>query len=295
MTDLELTVGDTFLAVDLAGGGIRVLRSGDWDVVDGYPAGEVPHGCRGHVLMPWPNRLARGEYDWRGTAHRLPVTDTAHDAAIHGLVDRERWTHTGGYQAEHQAEASVEVALEPTAGYPFRLRLGVTYVLRPADLEVVVSAVNAGRDTAPFGAGMHPYLRVASAADDVSLDLPATRRLPLDEMGAPSGPLEPFDGALGPLGARVLDDALTGLARDEDGWAHVVLTGASGTATVSTDACWPWLQVFSSDTLPGEERRRSIAVEPMSCPPNAFRSGTDVVALEPGATWRGSWRLAWTS
>lgn len=293
MTDVELAVGDASLAIDLSGGGIRALRAGSWDVIDGYPAGTVPHGRRGHVLMPWPNRIFEGRYAWGGSTHVLPITDDAHRSATHGLVDRVPWTHTGGYQAGGQAEASVEVALAPSEGYPFRLRLGVTYVLRESSLEVVLSALNAGRDPAPFGAGMHPYFSVAAAADDMSLDLPVSHRLPLDDNGAPDGPLEPFDGALGRLGDAVLDTALTGLVRGDDGWARATLTGSLGTVTLAVDGSWRWLQAFTADTLPGAERRRSVAVEPMTCPPNGFQTGTDVIALPPGDTWSGTWRLEW--
>ncbi|MCM2416717.1 hypothetical protein [Streptomyces sp. RKAG293] len=42
-----------------------------------------------------------------------------------------------------------------------------------------------------------------------------------------------------------------------------------------------FVQVYTGDTLP-ERRRRGIAVEPMSCPPNAFRSRDGLVELAPG-------------
>ena len=51
-----------------------------------------------------------------------------------------------------------------------------------------------------------------------------------------------------------------------------------------------WLQVYSADDID----RVGVAVEPMTCPPNAFNSGTDVVALEPGATHTLSARIAGT-
>jgi aldose 1-epimerase len=48
--------------------------------------------------------------------------------------------------------------------------------------------------------------------------------------------------------------------------------------------------IFTGDTLP-DVNRRSIAVEPMTCPPNAFRTGTDVITLEPGMSWTGTWGI----
>ncbi len=50
--------------------------------------------------------------------------------------------------------------------------------------------------------------------------------------------------------------------------------------------------VYTGDGVGQPERRRmAIAVEPMTCPPDAFRSGTDLIELEPGKYWRGIWGL----
>ncbi len=291
--DVELSVGDAWLAVDTAGGGLRALTVGGWAVLDGYPAGTTPHGRRGHVLAPWPNRIAGGRYTWAGADHALAITEPAKDAAIHGFVDQLAWTHTGGYQHEERGEVGLAVAMAAQEGYPWPLTISVTYVLSPTTLEVVVAATNRGPTVAPFGAGMHPYLNVGADADGTTLRLPASQRLPLDALGGPAGAPVPFDGAVGLLGPQVYDAPLTGLARDADGWAHAVVSGPAGALTLSVDAAWPWLQVFTADTLPGAEKRRSVAVEPNSCPPGAFATGTDVVALPPDGTWRGTWRLAW--
>jgi aldose 1-epimerase len=73
----------------------------------------------------------------------------------------------------------------------------------------------------------------------------------------------------------------------------VTLSTVDGSAAIRVwaDSAFPWWQVFTGDTLPGERLRRSVAVEPMTCPPDAFRSGRDVVVLEPGATWAGTWGI----
>lgn len=50
-----------------------------------------------------------------------------------------------------------------------------------------------------------------------------------------------------------------------------------------------YLQVCSGDTLAAPRRRTGLAVEPMSCPPDAFNSGEGLVALGPGAAHRLRW------
>ena len=56
-------------------------------------------------------------------------------------------------------------------------------------------------------------------------------------------------------------------------------------------AAFPYLMVFSGDTLAPDRRRRGLAVEPMTCPPNAFRSGDGLIVLDPGQSWSGSWGI----
>jgi aldose 1-epimerase len=52
-----------------------------------------------------------------------------------------------------------------------------------------------------------------------------------------------------------------------------------------------YLQVFTGDTLRPERQRRGLAIEPMTSPPNAFRTGTDLVVLQPGQTIALEWGI----
>jgi aldose 1-epimerase len=145
---------------------------------------------------------------------------------------------------------------------------------------------------------MHPYLSVGASEDgdldDAELRLPVRTQLELAG-GLPTGARRPVDGAVGRIGFRSFDDAFTDLVRDDDGWARVHLAGPAGSLELAVDGAWSWLQVFSGDQLPAGRRRRSLAVEPMSCPPNALADGIDLVVLGPGEEWSGSWTLRWTA
>jgi aldose 1-epimerase len=158
---------------------------------------------------------------------------------------------------------------------------------------------NAGDEPAPFGVGLHPYLAVGGTDDGdlgtAELELPARTLLVVDDGGLPTGERRPFDGAVGRIGSTSFDDPLTDLVRDDDGWARVRLRGPAGEIELAVDASWPWLQVYSGDTLPPGQRRRSLAVEPMTCPPNAFADAVDLLVLEPGEDWSGTWTLSWSA
>jgi aldose 1-epimerase len=199
-------------------------------------------------------------------------------------------------QAQADGAVTVGTVVEPRPGYPFRLAAALDYALAPDRLAVTVRVRNAGEEDAPFGVGMHPYLGVGAREDGdagrAELHLPARTRMEVDG-GLPTGATHPFDGAVGRLGDRVLDDPLTDLERDDDGWARVRLSGPAGALELAVDGSWPWLQVYTGDTLPEGQRRRSVAVEPMTCPPNALADGADLVVLAPGAAWSATWTLGW--
>jgi aldose 1-epimerase len=241
------------------------------------------------VLFPWPNRLRDGRWRWRGTELQLEVSAPETPVAIHGLVSWQPWS----VLAVEDDAVTVGTLLAPRPGYPFRLAVAIDHRLAEGSLETTFRVRNAGEEAAPFGLGMHPYLHVGGRVDDAELTLPARTALDLDA-GLPTGGSRPFDGGIGRIGDRALDDALTDLDRDGDGWARARVAGPAGRVELAVDRAWRWLQVYTGDTLPEGERRRSVALEPMTCPPNALADGTDLVVLEPGAEWSGSFTLTWT-
>jgi aldose 1-epimerase len=292
--EVQLRSGEARLAVDLRGGGLRRLDVGGWDVLDGYEEGEVPIGRRGGVLLPWPNRLRDGRWRWNEADLQLDVVSPEKPNAMHGLVSFQPWS----VLASADDTVTVGTLVEPRSDYPFRLAAAIDYVLSADRLEVTVRVGNAGREPAPFGLGLHPYLAVSAREDgdvgQAELSLPARTLLVVDDGGLPTGETRPFDGGVGRIGDRAFDDPLTDLTRNDDGWARVRLRGPAGALELALDRAWPWLQVFTGDTLPVGQRRRSVAVEPMTCPPNALADGVDLVVLEPRGTWSGTWTLAWT-
>ena len=292
-TEVETTSGDARLAVDLRGGTMRALTVGDRELLDGYAAGTVPGGSRGRVLLPWPNRIRDGRWSWGGRDLQLELAGPDKPIAMHGLVGWQSWA----VLEQSDGAVTVGTVVEARSGYPFRLAVAIDHALAPDRLTVTLRVGNVGAAPAPFGAGFHPYLAVGAQEDgaiaDAELDLPARTELVVDDGGLPTGERRPLDGAVGRIGDRTFDTPLTDLDRDADGWARVRLRSAAlGTLELAVDASWPWLQVFTGDTLRSGQRRRSVAVEPMTCPPNAFATGEGVRRLQPGESVTGSWGIA---
>jgi len=291
----EIAHGDQRVVVVEVGGGLRSYTVGDADVLDGYPVDGTCTSGRGQVLIPWPNRIEDGRYDFDGISHSLPLDEVPNRNAIHGLVRWAAWT-----AAEHEPHRLVMAhVVHPQPGYPFSLSLSIEYSLSDAGLTVRTSATNAGDRDCPYGCGAHPYLTAGTGVvDTLELRIPAGTVLRSDERSLPTGS-EPVAGTdydfrtRRAIGGLVLDNAFTDLDRDGDGAASVELWDpASGAArTLWMDEAYPWVMVFSGDPLP-DVARRALAVEPMSCPPNAFRSGQNLVRLSPGESHSATWGIS---
>lgn len=294
-TQHEMAYGDQVAVVTEMGATLRTYDVAGRPVVDCFAAEGRPDGGRGQLLAPWPNRVRDGRYSFDGEDLQLPLTEVANHNAIHGLV---RWV--GWQPAERGTEwVALTTTVFPQPGYPFLVRLRATYRLGDDGLHITLHARNDGTRPAPYGAGHHPYLTVGARVDDVLLTLPASRRLVTDERGIPTGS-EAVDGtpydfrSARPVGDLVLDTAYGDLTRGSDGRAVVTMENPADGSSVTlwADESAPYLQVFSGETLPDPARRRTaLAVEPMSCPPDALASGTDLVRLAPGAEHEMTWGM----
>jgi aldose 1-epimerase len=273
------------------GGGLRSYDVAGQEIVDGYAPDEIAPASAGQLLAPWPNRIRDGRYAWQGHSYRLALSEPANDNAIHGLV---RWLSWSVVSAGPDA-VTLSCALPPHPGYPWRLDLTVTWSLGPDGLRATHTATNRSASAAPFGLGAHPYLRVPGIpVDEIVLTVPGERLLVVDGRKLPAGATRvagtdlDFTGGRR-VGALRLDTAFGPTA----GGSAVRLStvDSARSVTVWADGNFHWWQVFTADSLAEPRNRRAVAVEPMTCPPDAYRSGKDLITLEPGRTWRGEWGI----
>ena len=290
----ELRSGDHRAVVVEVGGGLRSYSVDGFDVLDGYAEDEICSGARGMPLIPWPNRLRDGRYEWDGRQHQLPLTEPPRRNAIHGLCRWLSWE----CRRQDRDRVVVGVRLHPRPGYEFELDAEIEYRVGPDGLEVTMRGRNLGDATLPFGAGQHPYLRVAEGTvDSARLQSPARTRMLVDRRQIPTGETRPVRGLFDctrprEIGGTVLDVALQDLERDADGLARTVLEGAERRVTLWQDESFGYLMLFTGDTLGPAERRRGLAVEPMTCAPNAFQNHLGLRRLDPGDACEARWGIA---
>ena len=286
--------GDQEAVIVQVGGGLRSYTVDGRPVLYGYAEDAKADAGRGQLLMPWPNRVRDGKFSFDGRDEQLALSEPARSNASHGLVRWALWSLV------EQSESALTVAysLLPQQGWDWSLDLQVSYELGDDGLTVTPSATNVGTTVAPFGFGAHPYLTAGEeTVDELTLSLPGATVLDVDDRLIPTGrstvPTELDFREARPIGATELDHAFTDLVAEGGRWAVSVSRGEV-TATLWGEAsAYPFVQVFTGDSLPADKARRSgVAVEPMTCPANAFATGDSLVRIEPGGTWSAPWGVS---
>ena len=301
-TQITLTSGNYHAVIASVGASLRSLTHAGRNLVVPFEADEIRPGYRGANLAPWPNRIADGAYTFGGQRHQLPVNEIDKLTALHGLVIWNEWELLD--QAPHSA--SFGSVIEPQEGYPHRLMIEAAYTLSEEGLAWSISATNigSGTDPAPYGVGPHPYLVAGSGTvDGWTLELPASqvlsvtpeRLLPttLDDVTSDHGGYFDFQ-QVRKLGSTEIDHAFTGLRGKVDGAVEVRVMASEGTGVVMrwNPGVLPWVQIHTADRPEPALNRIGLAVEPMSCPPDAFNSGTDLISLSPGDRHDAQWIIA---
>ncbi len=291
---VELRHGEHRAVIVELGGGLRTYDVGERQILDGYPESELVGGGRGQVLFPWPNRLDGGRWNDAGVERQLPLSEPTAGNAIHGLVRWSQWD----VAPAGQAGARATFTLMPQSGFPFRLAVRIDYQVSVGGLSVTTTVRNESARPAPFGLGFHPYLAAGDGlVDELTLTVPAETRLLLNDRGLPTGRV-PVAAGSGPdfragrlIGPEVIDDPFTDVQRGEGELARVTVNGPDGAVELWAGPGFEYLQAFTGDTLSPAVRRRGLAVEPMTCPPNALATGEGLIHLDPDASVELEWGI----
>lgn len=287
----EISSGSYHAVITEVGATLRMLRSGGNDLIVGFGSNERVTGGRGQQLLPWPNRVRDGRYRHAGRDHQLALTEPERRNAIHGLVRWQPWTLVQ-HGADHVTQ---QIVIYPQKGWDTALVATVTHQVSVEGLTVTVAAQNAGDRGVPFGYAAHPYLTAGEpAVDELQVTLPAgsclrvdDRMLPVAAESVAGSPEDLRHGA--PLGAIELDTAFTDLTADSRDIWSVRLAHGDRETKLWADADHRWAQVFT-----GTDRGPGLAVEPMTCGPDAFNApvtAPGLVTLEPGDRYTGSWGI----
>lgn len=298
----ELENGGVRVAVGAVAGVLRSLEVDGIQLVEDFGDDVLPPFGAGITLFPWPNRVRDGNWSLDGKTQQLDITEPSKGNASHGLLRNTE------YAVLEKDGSSIELGATvfPQHGWPFTLRHCVKYRAIEDGLEVTHTVTNLGTREAVFALGAHPYFRIGEepiAELVVTSDL--LERVLLDDRLLPIGtePIEPggaFDLTRGrevgqldlnyafrvrPSGDRVL------LALESRTGARLELWG---------DEAFRHLQLYTPSDFPRPDGHHggtglAFAAEPMTAPPDALNSGTDLIGIGSGETWSAAWGVRFSS
>ena len=265
------------VGVSLFGHGRELL--GQLGGLDAYVARGSSFGIP--LLHPWANRLSGWSYAVDGRTVALEAgahglrTD-GNGLPIHGLLAAYAGWQVQG-DDDHGRRLAAVAEWEPEGerfpAFPFPHRLELEVVQRTDGVTVTTTLTPTSDAGVPVSFGFHPYFTLPGVArGDLVLRTPAMTRLLLDERNLPNGEREPVGARHARLGDALLDAHFTDLGDQ----AAFTVAGGGHELTVELLEGYTHLQLFSPPTRP------IVAIEPMTAPIDALRSGDGLrIATEP--------------
>lgn len=272
---INLICNDYTATIVTMGGAIASLKYLGMDITNPFSPNTIPVAHQGKILAPWPNRISDGRYTFDNIDYQLPITDFKTNSASHGLVAWKEWNIV----SITQSTLELQTYVSPIYGYPFLISLNATYeVIDGMGLKVDITARNIGKNPAPYGVGMHPYITCnGDHIDECKLTMPFKNVFTLTERMTPDELVNvdcmDFNFTSGKvIGQREIDHCF--ISADPTRMNTVILENQQLKVYCKTNA--PYVQLFT----PAKLGRRSLAVEPMSCPANSFNNGIGLITLK---------------
>jgi aldose 1-epimerase len=293
MSEIRIESGDYSAEIRTMGAGLSALKYKGRDLVDPFIPAPKPENYRGDVLAPWPNRIEDGQYQVDGNLYVIPINEPNRGTALHGLVNCLEWDVIE--KTEHSL--LLKAILKESTSYPTDLEFSASYLLSDQGLTIEISATNIGAKKAPYGVSIHPYLIATpdSPVDDWSLKMSASEVLDVDmkrllPIGLRKVEELDFDFRTG----RLIGDQFIDHAFKVDQGSELIVTVAAKNGDAVEMTFSPnceWIQIHTADRNGGADSRICLAVEPMTCPPNAFRNADQPIWLSPGDSTSSRWKI----
>ena len=299
-----ISSGEWSAVVTELGASLRELKWRGEDLIVPFDPNKVIPCCNGWVLAPYPNRVTNGQYSFDGEDYQMPIDEFDRQSSLHGYAYRYMWELVD-LQESH---VTLSWRSPDIAGYPFDITITATYALDENGLTETFTVHNNDSVKAPWAFGIHPWLAngkhatgQAITADNelCRLELHCDTHVTVDEHLLPTGE-EPVSGIFDlrdnpTLEGRGFDDAWTDITnRGEDGSTSAVFTRPDGIkVTLTGDKTINSWQVCTGNEIGEKVRQAGVAVEPMTAYADAFRTGKDLVVLEPGDDYSSFRMFVW--
>lgn len=259
------------------------------NVVDGFssPADAMKNiaaGFNSAKLSPFVCRLDKGEYTFEEAHHKIDKHYLGNEA-IHGLIYDAMFEIADYQESDEHASVTLSYVYDKRQeGFPYAYEITVEYVLGKDNLLTVTTKVkNSGDRNFPLSDGWHPYFTLGETVDDLTVQFNASQMVEFDDRLLPTGKLLPnnnFEQSR-PFGATFLDNCF--VLKDFENDSCILRDENSGVQLIiKAEKSYPYLQVYTPP------HRKSIAVENLSSPPDAFNNGISLIIAKPGETYNFS-------
>ncbi|MEO5968389.1 MAG: hypothetical protein ABIQ95_00555 [Bdellovibrionia bacterium] len=242
-----------------------------------YKGATNREGGQGDVLAPFPGRIRNGKYRFGSQDFQIDINDKSGPNAIHGFLRNVLWN------IDEQTESHVAFSfrIEPSLfhGYPFSLTFQIVYALTELGLKTTYRIQNHSDKSAPVGIGFHPYFTVGnSTIDETSLQIPASKVLEFNSGLLPTGKILDVSStdvdfrAMRKVSSCRIDNCFTDMIRDENGYSRTIIENLADLrrVVVTMDRTFDFLVIYTGDELSSKSKRKSIAIEPLTCATDAF-------------------------
>lgn len=241
-------------------------------------------GYYGAHLFPFPNRIQDGSYTFNNVNYQLPINEGQRNHALHGLIHDQPFEYVSDHITNSSARVSFQYASKTGfQGFPFSFVFTVTYIVDDSGLHLEVTAENTDRKPFPVGYGWHPYLDLDTTIDQLQICVPSDKFLELDKRLIPTGIIGKLDTFSNPNTLRDLKLDTCFVLDTAEKFSETIIHNPLTNVKVSVyqqsgDNELKYVQLFTPET------RDCLAVEPMSCPANAFHLDTNATILKAGDT-----------
>ncbi|MBC8184400.1 aldose 1-epimerase [candidate division KSB1 bacterium] len=267
--------------------------SNNYSIIDGYTTVDDLNEYRMHKsskLIPFPNRIKDGKYEFSGKKFQLPINQPDENHAIHGFIYDKKFKITNTEINDNEASITLEYSYNgEIEGYPFKFITEMIYTLTAEDgFNCQTLVQNLGETSMPFGDGWHPYFKFDKKVDELLLKIPTDIKTMVDERMIPTGEILPFNN-FNELTKINYGDLDTGFRiAGEEGFVETEIFDPEENLKIKIyqetgEKKYNFLQIY----IPAS--RESIAIEPMTCNTDAFNNKDGLIVLEPGEVFEGNY------
>jgi aldose 1-epimerase len=269
------------------------------NITDGYLTPEEAEktlfsSFKGSNLFPFPNRIDGGKYNHLDKSYELPITFPNENNAIHGLVLDQKFEIIS--KEDGDVTCSLVILYSPKnlpEGYPFNYTLEVEYRwVKYALFECISKVTNHSQVKIPIGIGWHPYFKAeVPSVDNLWVQFPSEKLLEVNDRQIPTGKSKDYANfnQLTQLSDTKFDSCFT--LKQDHAPAEIIIYNKSENFGYKI---WQetginkynFLQVYTPPD------RKTIAIEPMTCAPDAFNNKQGLITLEPGKSVSVKWGVS---